>query len=288
MSTLKIYVINCINNKYYIGKTSKTIDEVLSDHMSGSRHYTSIHTPLTITLLKDSADNFDEDKFVLEYMNKYGIDNVRGGSYSKEKLSENEILEIKKKLNTVNNNCYSCSGHGHFIKDCPNKHCNRCGRNSHNEDKCYAKTDINGKVLMKCVKCGRNNHIEDKCYAKTDINGKVIIETTKEINSISNHYQSIIPPQKETKLQETISNPTNISPTIYKSETFNSYTKCIESLKDKFNPSIIKEALDMIEKHDQNSFIEYRKINESDTLFVKGNYNKLLFFHLKEIEIWIQ
>jgi ribosomal protein L37E len=49
--------------------------------------------------------------------------------------------------------------------------CNRCGRDSHDENKCYAKTDVDGEMLD-CARCGRDSHSADKCYAKSDIDGR--------------------------------------------------------------------------------------------------------------------
>ena len=67
--------------------------------------------------------------------------------------------------------------------------CRRCGRSTHNDNSCYATTDINGDFLgdssddaeeedyvrrksqPSCRRCGRDSHTAKKCYATTDING---------------------------------------------------------------------------------------------------------------------
>ena len=42
--------------------------------------------------------DYDEDKYTLKYMNKYGINNVRGGSFCELYLSEENQKNIKKIL----------------------------------------------------------------------------------------------------------------------------------------------------------------------------------------------
>lgn len=51
-------------------------------------------------------------------MEKYGIDNVRGGSYSKLILDNNEIKFITKRIDSATDKCYKCGNNGHFAKDC--------------------------------------------------------------------------------------------------------------------------------------------------------------------------
>lgn len=51
-------------------------------------------------------------------MEKYGIDNVRGGSYSKVILDANEIQFITKRIDSATDKCYKCCKSGHFAKDC--------------------------------------------------------------------------------------------------------------------------------------------------------------------------
>lgn len=76
-----------------------------------------------------SISHFDEDKYVKEYMSKYGIDNVRGGTYSNIDLDDNCIAVLEKEIRHSKNECMRCGRDTHFIKDC------------------YAKTDIDGKII---------------------------------------------------------------------------------------------------------------------------------------------
>ena len=64
------------------------------------------------------CDDYDEDKYTLQYMDKFGIDNVRGGSYSKLILDTNEIHYITKRIDSATDKCYKCGNSGHFAKDC--------------------------------------------------------------------------------------------------------------------------------------------------------------------------
>ena len=51
-------------------------------------------------------------------MIKYGIDNVRGCSFSRLKLDNNEIQFIKKRINSATDKCFKYGKSGHFAKDC--------------------------------------------------------------------------------------------------------------------------------------------------------------------------
>jgi ribosomal protein S27AE len=87
-------------------------------------------------------------------------------------------------------------------KKSPVMNCERCGRNTHLAEKCYAKTSYAGAPLppkitvdtpskiktiptiavlppktnamvdnSTCTRCGRNTHLAEKCYAKTTYAG---------------------------------------------------------------------------------------------------------------------
>jgi hypothetical protein len=82
--------------------------------------WTNHHKPLNILALFPDCDDFDEDKYTLKYMGKYGIDNVRGGSFCRFDLSEIDKQTIQKMLTGTRNLCYTCGNHGHFAKKCTN------------------------------------------------------------------------------------------------------------------------------------------------------------------------
>ena len=54
----------------------------------------------------------------LKYMKRYGIDNVRGESYSRLKLTETEKKEIEKHIRNEYNLCFVCGEASHFSNSC--------------------------------------------------------------------------------------------------------------------------------------------------------------------------
>ena len=51
-------------------------------------------------------------------MDKYGIDNVRGGSFCEVILDEFTIQLLEKMSKTTQNKCFTCGIIGHFSKEC--------------------------------------------------------------------------------------------------------------------------------------------------------------------------
>ena len=56
------------------------------------------------------------------YMDKFGIDNVRGGSYTKVNLENSVIKFLKKNYHLYMINVMVVGAKNHFIKNCPNKY----------------------------------------------------------------------------------------------------------------------------------------------------------------------
>lgn len=178
-----IYVLKLITNKWYVGKTGN-IKYRFQQHLNGQgSSWTKKYKPVSIEKTIENASHFEEDKVTKEYMSKYGIDNVRGGSYCNIELDESQLELLKREIWGAQNKCAKCGRSGHF------------------QDNCYAKTDVQGNYLEDlvwccekcneefddkheceqhekyckvCYRCGRSGHYSTNCYARTHIKGYYI------------------------------------------------------------------------------------------------------------------
>lgn len=191
-----IYILELQDNHYYVGKSDSPARRI-EDHTSGNGSYwCKKYGPIIGVETFPDCNDFEEDKKVKELMLKYGIDKIRGGTYVQTKLTAAEIAFITKELQGATDVCWKCGEKGHFIKQCPTTNkkvlCQRCNRNTHTAEKCYAKTKRDGTPIISsfssdfynesnniwCSRCGRSNHISDKCYAKIHMNGTILNKDT--------------------------------------------------------------------------------------------------------------
>lgn len=198
--THTIYVLKLEQGKYYVGKTT-TLDNRIIDHFTNNGSmWTKTYKPIEVIDTIDNIDDYDEDKYTKIYMDKYGIDNVRGGSYVTMILPEYQLLSLRKESCSSSNKCFKCLKEGHFANQCrasnvvndniinnvitrPNG-CLRCGRKNHCSIDCFAKTHVNGNYITNlssssddddvCFRCGREGHWVSDCFAKRHISGKVL------------------------------------------------------------------------------------------------------------------
>jgi hypothetical protein len=109
MIVFKLYVLYLKSNKFYVGKTCKKVIDRFNIHKKGNgSEWTKIYKPIKILEQFESNDKFDEDKYTKKYMDKFGIDNVRGGSYSSVILLDWQIKALENELKTSNVFCSNC------------------------------------------------------------------------------------------------------------------------------------------------------------------------------------
>ena len=154
-----IYVLKLRGKKYYVGKTTNPTYR-LDDHFSeGGSAWTKKYKPISIHALQPDRPDTDEQIVTQDYMQKYGIDNVRGGPWCKINLSEPEKQMITQMIQGSSDSCYNCGSTDHFA--------NQCTRNKTS----YKKTTYKKPKPVACERCGRTNHTADRCYATTDVDG---------------------------------------------------------------------------------------------------------------------
>lgn len=113
-----IYILKLANDRYYVGKTNN-VEKRYQEHLDGNGSlWTKTYKPLSIEKVLDLISDFDEDKYTKEYMAKYGIDKVRGGSYIEVSLSKIQIDMLQKEIWAAKNKCVRCGRGGHFINKC--------------------------------------------------------------------------------------------------------------------------------------------------------------------------
>lgn len=118
---LFVYVLKCKKDKYYIGRTT-SIARRLFEHWDGEgSQWTRLYPPISVERIIETHSTYEEGNYVKEYMHLYGIDNVRGGAYVTETLTNTQIALLTKEIREAKNLCMTCGSSKHFCSACPNK-----------------------------------------------------------------------------------------------------------------------------------------------------------------------
>ena len=198
-----IYILKCEQNRYYIGKTERSLDSRIKEHfLNNGSEWTRKYKPIKLIDTIQNADDFDEDKYTKIYMKKYGINNVRGGSYTQINLPEYSIISLEKELCSASNLCFRCNREGHFASKCyaskradgthisdddtnDEKSCFECKYCDEYFDTEYKVNKHETKCKYKniCFRCDRAGHNINKCYASKKADGTHISDDDDSYDS---------------------------------------------------------------------------------------------------------
>jgi len=173
--TTNVYVLKLEGGRYYVGKAGDIIGRY-QEHINGNGSaWTKKYKPLSLVESRDNVSPFEEDKVVKEYMSKYGIEKVRGGSYVTEELSDFHLDALRMEIWAAKDCCTNCGRKGHFVKDC-NARVDVSGNRIEYEQPTVVPTSRVNSYGQRpntgaCFRCGRQGHYANTCYAKTIVKG---------------------------------------------------------------------------------------------------------------------
>ena len=118
---MKIYALECDGGKYYIGRTTKPVETRLQEHRSEENtcSFTNRYKPFRVIEEVETESPYEEDALTKKYMSVYGIENVRGGSYTSLELAEWQHKALEHELTATADICFTCKERGHFANACP-------------------------------------------------------------------------------------------------------------------------------------------------------------------------
>lgn len=112
-----IYTLELNEGKYYVGRTNN-LDRRILEHSTKTNKWVTTYGIVRVLNSKIMMGMFDEDTTTKELMVKYGIDNVRGGTYTTFTLSSNHRKLLEKELLHANDGCFVCGSTEHYADKC--------------------------------------------------------------------------------------------------------------------------------------------------------------------------
>ncbi|EEH54623.1 uncharacterized protein MICPUCDRAFT_60771 [Micromonas pusilla CCMP1545] len=122
-ATQHIYVLKLEDDCFYVGKTTDVRGR-LEKHRRGCNTWawTAKHKPIpgddAIYFVETMTEPTAEDAITERMMCEYGIDKVRGGTFSKPNLPEHQAKTLKDKWCTWTDSCFVCREAGHKSINC--------------------------------------------------------------------------------------------------------------------------------------------------------------------------
>ena len=168
-----LYALLLEDQRWYIGKTDN-MDQRWADHLAGSgAQWTRVYRPLKVYETRPCGINtFEEDHMLKEYMRRYGVHRVRGGSYTRIHLDHEEIRILTREIRSSTDACWKCGVSGHVSTVCPDLDYGDDSSDDNSSLEDGADSDHKDYPNDTCYRCGREGHWASRCYARYDVCGR--------------------------------------------------------------------------------------------------------------------
>ena len=114
---MSIYVLRLERSKFWVGYTNDPVQRL--KQFSGLNEWILTYKPESIYKIIP-ARKYRLDTEVKEMMVEFGIENVRGGSWSESILPNTVIKTLRSELfGDSDIICFMCRKVGHYVQDCP-------------------------------------------------------------------------------------------------------------------------------------------------------------------------
>ena len=122
-----VYSLKCEGGRWYVGSSSNPTER-FQQHLNGDgSSWTHLFPPtvdsnsLTIHPSCSGNPRLDEDFYVIQLMTCYGIDAVRGGSFSNPSLGSYQKRVLERMIRHARDECLQCGSSTHWVSSCLNR-----------------------------------------------------------------------------------------------------------------------------------------------------------------------
>lgn len=117
MST-NVFVLACEKRKRYIGTYTDIQSVVQLYNSENGPEWTKKYKPVAIERTYENVNPEEEDRVTKELMSIFGINNVRGGSYSTIELTHDQKEYLERATREIVKCSPHCKDKTHYVKEC--------------------------------------------------------------------------------------------------------------------------------------------------------------------------
>lgn len=209
---VNIFVLKLEQDKYYVGSCNN-LDLDIKSYLNGSfgPKWIRKYKPIRVVEVISPCDIFDVDKHTKRYMGLYGINNVRGGAYTKVKLNKSDRNHIDKEIFTALGMCMHCGSENHVSAVCFHTSCKWQLKNF------LLTLKVNLVIFKNNIKDCFNNYVNNNEQPRSKKYDTLILDPNEERALIQNHETNVFVDSPNRTYQESMEEDEDLFPSFHNS-----------------------------------------------------------------------